>query len=271
VIGDPIAQSLSPLVHNAAFNHLKLDCTYIAYRIIKGDLKDEIESLKSIQISGFNVTIPHKIDVINYLDELHKDCQVIGAVNTVLYKNDRLIGFNTDMDGFTDPIRRRNLTINGSNVLLIGAGGAARAIVTAVAKEKAKKISIANRTTKAAETLSLFANKLGLDAEVINFNESGECASKYNFIINSTSIGLRNEPSPISTKKINKNNVVYDIIYQPMNTALIKESKKNGATIIYGYEMFLSQAIRSFEIWHNIRAPVEIMKKALLGGFYAGS
>ena len=266
VIGDPIDHSLSPNIHNAAFRHLKLDNTYIAYKIPAGELSAGIEALKAIKITGFNVTIPHKIEMMKFLDEMDTTCKLIGAVNTVLNEDGKLKGYNTDMIGFLDPIKKKNLTIKDSQVLLLGAGGAARAIVTAMVKEKAGKITIVNRTLENANKLAGFAKKIGGNVDTVSIQEANKLITDYKFIINSTSIGMRNEPSPISTENISKNSIVYDIVYQPINTDLIKKSKENGATIIYGYEMLLSQAACSFEIWHKMEAPYDVMKKALLGG-----
>lgn len=267
VIGDPIDHSLSPNIHNAAFRELGLDCTYIAYRIPKVELAAGIEALKKIRISGFNVTTPHKVGMVKFLDSVNEDCSIIGATNTVTNDNGKLIGYNTDMDGFLDPLKRRNINIKDFNVLLIGAGGAARAITAGFAKEKAKKITIANRTLQNANILAQFAHKIGIDANTITLDQVGESASNYNIIVNATTIGLNNEPSPISTKTINENSLVYDIVYKPINTDLIKQSKKNGATIVYGYEMLLGQASLAFKIWHGVDAPFEAMKKSILGGF----
>ena len=266
VIGDPIDHSLSPNIHNAAFRHLKLDHTYIAYKIPAGELSAGIEALKAIKIAGFNVTIPHKIEMMKFLDEMDTTCKVIGAVNTVLNEDGKLKGYNTDMIGFLDPIKKKNLIIKDSQVLLLGAGGAARAIVTAMVKEKAGKITIVNRTLENANKLAEFAKKIGGDVDIVSIHEANKLITDYKFIINSTSIGMRNEPSPISTENISKDSIVYDIVYQPINTDLIKKSKENGATIIYGYEMLLSQAACSFEIWHKMEAPYDAMKNVLLGG-----
>ena len=266
VIGDPIDHSLSPNIHNAAFRHLELDHTYIAYKIPTGELAAGIDALKAIKIAGFNVTIPHKIEMMKFLDDMDTTCKVIGAVNTVSNDNGKLKGYNTDMIGFLDPIKKKNLTIKDSQVLLLGAGGAARAIVTAMIKEKASKITIVNRTQENANKLADFAKKIGGNVDTVSIQEANKLIADYKFIINSTSIGMRNEPSPISTENISKNSIVYDIVYQPINTDLIKKSKENGATIIYGYEMLLSQAACSFEIWHQMKAPYDVMKKALLGG-----
>ena len=268
VIGDPIDHSLSPNIHNAAFRSLNLDCTYIAYRIPKGELIAGVEALKTIKIAGFNVTIPHKIEMIKYLDVLDENCNLIGAVNTVSNDNGILKGYNTDMHGFLEPIKKRNLEIKGSRVLLVGAGGAARAIVAGLVKEKADKITIANRTRENANELAEFTKKIGGKVDVISLQEIDKLISEHKFIINSSSVGLRNEHSLIPTSNIDRNSIVYDVIYSPINTDLVKKSKENGATIIYGYEMLLAQAAKAFEIWHKTEAPYDVMKKALLGGFW---
>ena len=161
VIGDPINHSLSPNIHSAAFRELNLDSSYIGYRIPKGELESGVEGLKKIKISGFNVTIPHKIEMMKYLDKMDESCSIIGAVNTVVNNEGILKGYNTDMDGFLEPLKKRNISIKDKKILLIGAGGAARAIIAGMSKEKAEEVDIANRTTKNAKKLSEFATSIG--------------------------------------------------------------------------------------------------------------
>ena len=266
VIGDPIDHSLSPNIHSAAFRELNLDSSYIGYRIPKGELEGGIEGLKKIKINGFNITIPHKIEMMKYLDKIDESCSIIGAVNTVVNNDGVLKGYNTDMDGFLEPLKKRNVSIQNSKVLLIGAGGAARAIVAGIAKEKAKSIDIANRTIENANNLSEFAQKIGLSANVKKI-EDVDNLENYDIIINATSIGLKNEKSPISFEGMKEKTIVYDIVYAPMNTDFIKKAKEKKLEVIYGYEMLLGQATRAFEIWHEMKAPYNAMKKALLGGF----
>jgi shikimate dehydrogenase len=171
------------------------------------------------------------------------------------------------MDGFLDPFKKKKLSITNTKVLLIGSGGAARAIVAAFAKEKAKSITIANRTLDNANTLSVFAKKIGLNSNAIKIEDVKNTVKNYDIIVNATSVGLRNEPSIISLEGINEKTIVYDIVYMPMNTDFIKKAKEKNAIVIYGYEMLLGQAVRAFEIWHGMEAPYNAMKKALLGGF----
>jgi len=266
VIGDPIDHSLSPNIHSAAFRELNLENSYIAYRIPKEELSEGIESLKKIKIDGFNVTIPHKVEMMKYLDKMDESCSIIGAVNTVTNNEGILKGYNTDMDGFLDPFKKKEIKIQDKKVLLLGAGGAARAIVAGIAKEKAKHITIANRTLENANNLAQFANKIGLNADTITIENVGNDLKEFDIIVNATSVGLKNEPSPISLESIKPETIVYDIVYMPMNTDFLKKAKEKGAKIIFGYEMLLGQAVRAFEIWHGIEAPYNAMKKALLGG-----
>ena len=266
VIGDPIDHSLSPNIHSAAFRELDLENSYIAYRVPRGELKEGVESLKKIKIDGFNVTIPHKIEMMKYLDKIDESCSIIGAVNTVTNNDGILKGYNTDMDGFLDPFKKKEIKIQDTKILLLGAGGAARAIVAGVAKEKAKHITIANRTLENANNLAQFANKIGLNADTMTIEKIGNDLQNYDIIINATSIGLKNESSPISFESIKPEVIVYDIVYMPMNTDFLKKAKERGAKIIYGYEMLLGQAARAFEIWNGMEAPYNAMKKALIGG-----
>jgi shikimate dehydrogenase len=265
VIGDPIDHSLSPNIHSAAFRELNLDCSYIAYRIPRGELGEGIESLKKIKIDGFNVTIPHKIEMMKFIDKLDESCSIIGAVNTVSNNDGILKGYNTDMEGFLEPFRKRELNLRDLKVLLLGAGGAARAIIAGFAKEGAHSITIANRTLENANKIVEFSNRVGLDANARKLDDVGVATKNYDVIVNATSVGLKNEPSLISLEGINSKTIVYDIVYMPINTDFLKRAREKGATIIYGYEMLLGQAVKAFEIWHGIKAPYNAMKKALLG------
>lgn len=267
VIGDPIDHSLSPALHNASFAFLGLDCTYIAYRIPKGELDAGIDDLRKIGISGFNVTIPHKVDMMRLLDEADAVCTTVGATNTVVNTDGYLKGYNTDVDGFLDPIKRRKIDCNGMDALVVGAGGAARAIVAGLAKERVRSITIANRTPQNAESLSRFAKQLGVKSDSVDIATAGDIASRFKLIVNATSVGLKGMGLPISTKNITRESVVYDVVYTPVETPLILQAKERNASIIYGWEMLIAQAMKSFEIWIGRPAPYEAMKLTLLGRF----
>ena len=267
VIGDPIDHSLSPTIHNAAYRELEMECTYIAYRVAKGDLATGIESLKKIKIAGFNITIPHKVEMMRHLDNVDDNCKKIGAVNTVLNDDGILRGFNTDMDGFLEPIKRKEINIKNSRILLLGAGGASRAIVTGFQKEGANEIIIANRTKENGEKIAEFSKKIGLDARSVYLEEIEALDGKFDFIVNASSLGLNGEKNIIPDNLMDEKTTVYDIVYKPVKTDLINKAKEKNCKIIFGYEMLLGQAIRSFEIWLDRKAPYEAMKRSILGGF----
>lgn len=264
VVGDPVHHSLSPTIHNAAFRELKLDCTYMAYRIKADDLESGIASIRKVGMAGFNVTIPHKVAIMRYLDSLDASCNAIGACNTVSNVNDSLRGYNTDMEGFLDPLRAKKAPLRGSAVLLLGAGGAARAVAAGLAAEGASSVTVANRTLPRAADLAAFIEARGVQARHMGLPV--EDLSRYDIIVNATSVGLRGEPIPMALETLDRSSIVYDIVYRPMRTDLILRARERGATIIYGYEMLLGQATRAFEIWHGVKAPYDAMKRALLGG-----
>ena len=267
VIGDPIDHSLSPTIHNAAYRELEMECTYIAYRVAQGELATGIESLKKIKIAGFNVTIPHKIEMMKYLDNLDDNCKKIGAVNTVLNDDGILRGFNTDMDGFLEPIKRKEIEIKNSRILILGAGGAARAIIAGFQKENAKEITIVNRTKSKGDELSEFSNRMGLSSVSSSIKDMEDFDSQFDMIVNASSLGLKGEKNIIPSRLFDEQTTVYDIVYKPIKTDLINTAKERKSRIIFGYEMLLGQAIRSFEIWLDKQAPYDAMKRAILGGF----
>ena len=268
IIGDPIHHSLSPSMQNAAFAALGLNCTYIAFRVPTGELKESIESLRSINIAGFNVTVPHKIGVINYLDELDATAKNVAAVNTVNNTNGIFKGYNTDIYGFIEPLRKRKVDFRGMKVLLIGAGGSARAVVAALAQEHGiNNIAIANRNLERAKELASIGSSLGVKSEALPLQMVQELSSMSDLIVNATIHGMNNETSLIDYQHINKGSIVYDIVYKPMVTDLIDNAKQAQAHVVYGYEMLIAQGARAFEIWTGLAPPIDAMKKNLLGIF----
>jgi shikimate dehydrogenase len=268
IIGDPINHSLSPAMHNAAFNSLGLSCIYIAFRVPKGELEVSLHSLRAINISGFNVTIPHKVDIIPHIDELDPSAKKASAVNTVHHVGRTFKGYNTDVQGFIEPLHKRRISLNGMKIVLIGSGGAARAIVAALSDEIGiSQIIIANRTKKKADELISMASSLGLRADFTRMENLGEHALRSDLIINSIPSWCNDEQSIVDYHHISKDSIVYDIVYTPMVTNLIQQAKNAKATVIYGYEMLLAQGAKAFEIWTGTSAPLDAMKKALLGHF----
>jgi len=267
IIGDPVDHSLSPAMHNAAFKALNLNCTYIAFRVAENELEAGIQSLRKTNIAGFNVTMPHKVAVMKFLDELDETCLKINAVNTVNNENGKFKGYNTDVDGFIQPLRRRKISLAGKTALLIGAGGAARAVLTALVDERIGKVIIANRNMARARDVAEHAKKLGLNCELIGLDDAPKLASKADLIVNATPMGTAREPSIIKPADIRKDGIVYDLVYRPMETGLIQSAKEAGATVVYGYEMLIEQGAKSFEIWKKMEAPRDVMKKTLVGEF----
>ena len=267
IIGDPVYHSLSPSMHNAAFNSLGLNCTYIAFRVPKGQLEESINALRAVGISGFNVTIPHKVDILKYVDHLDSSAVKATAVNTVHNVNGILKGYNTDIFGFIEPLRKRNINFNGMDILLLGAGGSACAVIAALSEEKGiNKIIISNRTQEKASKLAKKGKELGLECQVIEMEDIKHIAVKSHLIINTTPIGMNDEQSLIDYEHISKNTIVYDLVYKPVTTNLLENAKYAEAEVVYGYEMLLEQGARAFEIWTNLQAPRQIMKKSLVGG-----
>jgi shikimate dehydrogenase len=268
IIGDPVHHSLSPAMQNAAFNSLHLNCTYIAFRVPKGQLEESINALRAVGISGFNVTIPHKVDILRFIDYLDSSAVKATAVNTVHNVDGILKGYNTDTFGFIEPLRKRSVDFNGMNILLLGAGGSARAVLAAFSEENGiNKIIIANRRQEKARELVKKGTDLGLKCQVTEMENVKNIATQSHLIVNTTPIGMNDEQSLIDYEHISKDTIVYDIVYKPVSTNLIENAKYAGAEVVYGYEMLLEQGARAFEIWTGHEAPRHIMKKSLFGAF----
>jgi shikimate dehydrogenase len=255
-------------MQNAAFNSMHLNCAYIAFRVSKGELKESICSLRSINIAGFNVTMPHKIDIIKYVDELDLIAQKAHAVNTVHNVQGILKAYNTDVYGFIEPLRRRKINFNGMTILLLGSGGVARAVIAAFSEENnISNIIIASRNQKTSIALADIGAELGLQCDSINIDNVQEVAAKSHLIVNTIPIGANNEASIINHEHISKGSIVYDVVYKPVTTRLLEEAKYAQAQIVYGYEMLIEQGAKAFEIWTGMNAPRNTMKKALFGFF----
>ncbi|MDR4491453.1 MAG: shikimate dehydrogenase [Candidatus Nitrosocosmicus sp.] len=271
IIGDPIEHSLSPLMHNAAFKKLNLNYSYIAFRVPSTELSESVESLKRIQIAGFNVTIPHKVNILKFLDDLDNDAQLAGAVNTVKNENGSLIGYNTDIYGIINPLENKISDFNGLKILILGAGGSCRAAIIGLSRKKGiKKIAIFNRDKNRLNEAISLGNKVGIDCYPYDYSDSTklyEVSKSSDMVLNTTSVGMKGELSPIEASYITANTIVFDIVYKPIHTGLLLSAKKANARLIYGYEMLLNQGYKAFEIWTGLEAPRDTMKKTLFGIF----
>ena len=265
IIGDPIDHSLSPTMHNAAYRHLGMSCTYIAYRVREGELAEGIESLRRAGIEAFNVTMPHKIAVMKFLDHTDENCSIIGATNAIRIEDDGLHGYNADMEGFLKPVIDRRIPIKGARILMAGAGGAARAAVAGFAKGGAAYIRICNRSQDKAADLSKFCKALGTASDWGPLPQS--VREGFDIVVNATSMGMGDGRRPTNVEGISPDTVVYDMIYKPVTTPLLKQASDAGAKIIYGWEMLLGQAEIAFEIFTGEKAPAAVMRRSLLGGF----
>jgi shikimate dehydrogenase len=271
IIGNPIEHSLSPLMQNAAFSHMNLNYSYIAFRVPADELEEAVESMRKIAIAGFNVTIPHKVEIAKLLDVLNEEAKLAGSVNTVNNENGLLVGYNTDIDGIMDPLEKRICDFKGLEIMILGAGGSCRAALVGLAKKKSVgSISIFNRNQNRLNSVIDLGVKLGLNCMPFDLKNTAnlyEISKKSDLIINTTSLGLGGEKSPIKSDYLSKDTIVFDIVYKPIYTDLIENAKRAGARIIFGYEMLLSQGYKAFEIWTGLKAPKIIMKKALFGIF----
>lgn len=265
LIGHPVEHSFSPPMHNAAFDALGMDYAYVAFDVNPNDLKTAIEGAQSLNIKGFNVTIPHKVDVMQYLDGLDEVARLIGAVNTIDFKN--LKGYNTDGIGAVKAIEEVT-SIKNKNVVVAGAGGASRAISFYIAKYGAESLTILNRNESKAERLAGDVSDSGLISEVASdsINLIDNYMENADVLIDTTPLGMHpniNDEPIVKAEKMDENLVVFDAVYNPNETVLLKEAIKANAKPVYGIKMLLYQGTESFKIWTGKTAPVDVMEKAL--------
>ncbi|MEM2914534.1 MAG: shikimate dehydrogenase [Candidatus Bathyarchaeia archaeon] len=266
VIGDPIEHSLSPCFQNAAFRHYELDSVYVAFRVKKEDLKEAIQGVRSLGICGLNVTMPHKVDVIPYLDGLDETAEKIGSVNTIANKNKRLIGYTTDGSGAVQSLIYRGINPSGKKIVVLGAGGASRSVSLALA-EHAKELIILNRTLVKAERLAReLSNETNaiVKAKEMNQKNARQELIDADILINATSLGMypHEDMMPVDSSLLRAGLVVFDLVYEPLETRLLLEAKRKGAMTIDGLTMLVFQGAISFEIWTGKKAPLEVMMKA---------
>ncbi|MCL2678810.1 MAG: shikimate dehydrogenase [Dehalococcoidia bacterium] len=270
VIGDPVGHTLSPVMHNAAMEHLGLDYVYLAFHVKPAGLAAAIEGVRAMGIAGLNVTMPHKVSVIQHLDDLDGLARDIGAVNTIVNKDARLTGFNTDAGGFLWSLADAGFDSEDQDVVLLGAGGAARAVGFALARSGAR-VTILNRANeldqaiKLAETLSTVA-KCEVDALELNAANLKKSLEKASLLVNATSIGMEsnNAETPVPAELLRPGLTVFDIVYAPLETRFLKEAKQRGCRTIGGLEMLVRQGALALELWTRQEAPVAVMHKAAL-------
>jgi shikimate dehydrogenase len=249
VIGNPIEHSLSPKLHNFWIKQYKIKATYNKRKLNKDEIKNLILDVKDKKISGLNVTVPYKKEIINYLDELTPEANKTQSVNTVFLNGNKIIGHNTDISGFELAMKKLDFKVVDKEILIMGAGGVVSSLIFALHKMNVKKIIVMNRTRSKAENLkNLFKNIIILD-----WGEMPDC----DIFINATSIGLKKgDKINLDFSKISKNKLFYDIIYNPAKTNFLKVGRDSGNMIENGKMMFIYQAMAAFKIWHNVEPKI---------------
>ena len=264
LIGHPVEHSFSPPMHNAAFNKLNMDYVYTAFDVNPNDLKTAIVGADALNIKGFNVTIPHKIEVMKYLNEIDEVAKLIGAVNTIDFKN--LKGYNTDGIGAIKAIGEVT-NVKNKNVVIAGAGGASRAISFYLAKYGADHLTILNRNVGKAQKLANDVLDSGLIDNVESDSINNMNLSDADILINTTPVGMHPNVDDVPIAQagdMHDNLVVFDAVYNPNETGLLKQAIEAGAKPVYGIKMLLYQGAESFEIWTGKKAPIDVMQEALI-------
>ncbi|MCK5503795.1 MAG: shikimate dehydrogenase [Thermodesulfovibrionia bacterium] len=259
IFGYPIEHTLSTILHNSAFEALGLNNCYVPFRVLPEDLPYAVQAIRSLDLLGVNITVPHKENVLPLLDKIDREAAFIGAVNTITNEDGTLTGYNTDGRGFMSSLTEEGIDAEGKDITIIGTGGACRAI-SYYLSEKASKLSLYDIDKPRAE-------KLVKDLKEFNDNvfllDKIEVAGKSGIIINATPLGMKpDDPSPVGPGLIKSGTVVCDLVYK--KTRLLLEAEKKGAKTLDGSGMLLWQGILSFELWTGVKPPVEVMRRALM-------
>jgi len=271
IIGFPIGHSISPVFQQAALDHCGIEATYRATEVSPDQVGDFVKNLRRPEILGINVTVPHKEAVIPYLDEVDEFATEAGAVNTIVNREGRLTGHNTDGYGFLRALQEGGgFQPQGRKALILGAGGAARGVVLALVREGISQLLVANRTLARAEVLAQLGRARGIPAQAIplSWNELSLAAVEAHLIVNCTTIGMAQGPdpqgAPLLLHQIPPTSLVYDLVYNPLETPLLRAAARAGAGILGGIQMLVYQGAASFEMWTGKTAPVPVMLSAAI-------
>lgn len=270
VIGDPVEHSLSPLIHNAAFEALGLDFAYVAFHVKRGRAGDAMSAVRALGIRGLSVTIPHKVDVIPYLDSIDPVAEGIGSVNTVVHEAGRLLGYSSDGLGAIRALEEAGVRPQGKAILILGSGGAARAIAFALsALEPAPSLRILGIERPELERLAAdlgSRTRVRVSASDLSPATLSSAMAEAEIVIHATPVGMapKTEESLVPPELIRKGQVVFDIVYTPLETKLLREARSAGATAVAGLGMFVHQAAVQFELWTGRAAPVDLMRRVVL-------
>ncbi len=268
LLGNPLGHSVSPAMHNRVFEKLGLDFCYMPVQVAPDNLKAVFAGLTKMNVAGFNVTIPHKIRIIEHLDALDPLAATIGAVNTICVKEGKTIGYNTDGHGFIQSLENEGgISARGKRIFLIGSGGAARAIAMTLAFHGAAKIFIANRTLAKAQSLAMEINeKIGNCAEAVEVlpKDRREIITSCDILVNGTNVGMspQDEELPIDAESLFEHLVVADIVYNPHTTRLLVTAQAKGCKIVHGLGMLIHQGAAGFKLWTGVDALIPEMTAA---------
>jgi len=268
VIGDPVEHSVSPAMHNAAFKKMGLDYWYVPFRVKPEKLAEAIAGMRALNIRGLNVTLPHKVAVIPFLDELDPLAEKISAVNTIVNEGGTLTGYNTDATGFLQALLESGVEPKGKNVVILGAGGASRAISFILA-ERGSNLVIVNRTLdKARELAGRLSDIFRRETRALKLDEENltSVLEEADILVNTTSVGMSPniDETPVSPTLFKPNLIVFDVVYNPSQTRLLTEAEQAGAKTISGIEMLVWQGASAFEKWTGLKAPAELMREEVI-------
>ena len=272
VFGFPVEHSLSPAMHNSAIAALGLSYIYLPFAVSPENLGTAIRSLPALGIVGVNLTIPHKENVLPFLEEITDEARDVGAVNTVHCIGGRLVGDNTDGRGFFLPLREQGISISGKSVLVLGAGGAARSVVFRLVREGAE-VTLINRTPERAEHLAQAVRDAGFAASIRtlsldNATDYHAATAQATLLVNTTRVGMhpnKDELPPVVLEAFRPELTVYDLVYNPVATRLLEEAKRRGCKTINGVKMLVYQGALAFERWTGHFPPTEVMELAVIG------
>ena len=270
---NPASHSLSPLMHNLAFSHWGIDAVYLAFEVDQTNLRQAVESIRTLDMLGVNVSMPNKTAVLAYLDQLSPEAELIGAVNTIVHQEQCLIGYNTDGMGFVRSVNETGHPIKNQKIVVLGAGGAAKAIVVQMALEGAQEITIYKRLNATflplKEYFAKVSEKTGCPIRLHDYADESQLAldlSQANLLINATDIGMgsKKDQLPIAdVKLLHSQLAVFDLIYSPSETRLIQEAKKMGIKAYNGLGMLIHQGAIAFELWTHREMPVQNIRERL--------
>lgn len=267
VFGDPVSHSLSPVMHNAAFQALGLNCVYIPCRVSIEGLKDAVSGIKAFGFKGVNITIPHKQSILGELDEIFGDSLLSGSVNTVINRNGVLLGTSTDGIGLVRSLREEaGYDVTGKEVLILGAGGSARAVIYRLIAEGVRSIILLNRTIeKAVDLRDKLLDTIGFSLKIGDYCQLNSLAwDSLDLVINATSVGLKDRSSLIPPQLLHPRLFVYDLVYNGRDaTTLIKEASNAGCQTLSGLSLLLYQGAESFRLWFEQEPPINVMREAL--------